>query len=141
MSRLLHACLTKSWTLNYFNFAWEIDLRAWIGNKPQNVKITFEELIKKQTSLIPEKEFTNSYTQNMWKVCDYCTVYCGQTFLAKGLLTINHTTYTTFSSFKASLRRFSYTWLILRQSIKLTEKKLIKDFHVSVKVLRRIYKM
>ena len=44
--------------------------------------------------------------------------------LAKGLLTINRTTYTTFSFFKASLRRFSYTWLILRQSIELTEKKL-----------------
>ena len=86
----------------------------------QNFKITLEELIKKQTST---KEFTLLHTEHV-KSLWLLHRLLWTNFLAKGLLTINRTTYTTFSSFKASLRRFSYTWLILRQSIELTGKKL-----------------
>ena len=49
----------------------------------QNVEKTLEELIKKQASLIAEKEIINSCNQNMQNFCDYYTAYGGQTFQRK----------------------------------------------------------
>ena len=107
----------------------------------QHLKITFEELKKAGLPHSWKRVYKLLHPERA-KLLWLLRRLLWANFSLKGSLTINRTTYKPFSSFKASLKKFSYTWLILIQAIELTGKKtyLIKDFHVPLKFWGRFTK-